>query len=343
MKQLLNTLFITSEDIYLSVEGENVLANREKTVIARYPLHTLQTIISFSYPGASPALMGACAKRNIALAFCTPNGRFLARVCGESSGNVLLRREQYRIADDNRRSCEIARCMIFGKLRNGAASIRRTCRDHAPRVEGCGLEATAEKIQALLPQLMEQTDLDALRGVEGVGAAEYFGVFDHLILNRKEDFFFRGRNRRPPLDRVNAMLSFAYSLLAHDCAGALESVGLDCYVGFLHRDRPGRQSLALDLMEELRPCMADRFVLTLVNNRMIRPEDFQVQDSGAVLLSDEGRKKFLKAWQERKRDALVHPYLNEKLSWGMIPYIQALLLARYIRGDLDAYPPFLWK
>ncbi|MCI7727492.1 MAG: type I-C CRISPR-associated endonuclease Cas1c [Clostridiales bacterium] len=343
MKQLLNTLFVTSEDIYLSLEGENVLANRDREVIARYPLHTLQTIVSFSYSGASPALMGACAEKGIGLAFCTPRGRFLARVCGESSGNVLLRREQYRIADDSQRSCAIARTMIFGKLSNCAASVQRTLRDHALRVTDNGLEEAVRQIKELLPQALSVSELDTLRGLEGVGAAAYFGVFDHLLLNRKEDFFFHGRNRRPPLDRVNAMLSFAYSLLAHDCASALESVGLDAYVGFLHRDRPGRESLALDLMEELRPCMADRFVLTLVNNRMIRPEDFQVQDSGAVLLTDDGRKKFLKAWQERKRDTLTHPYLNEKMSWGLIPYVQALLLARYLRGDLDAYPPFLWK
>ena len=343
MKQLLNTLFVTSEDIYLSLEGENVLANRGGEVVARYPLHTLQTIVSFSYSGASPTLMGACAEKGIGLAFCSPRGKFLARICGESSGNVLLRREQYRIADDPHRSCAVARDMIFGKLSNSGASIQRTLRDHAPRVENCGLEEASRKIRELLPLILEITDMEALRGLEGVGATAYFGVFDHMLLNRKEDFFFRGRNRRPPLDRVNAMLSFAYSLLAHDCAGALESVGLDAYVGFLHRDRPGRESLALDLMEELRPCMADRFVLTLVNNRMIRPEDFQTQDSGAVLLTDDGRKKFLKAWQERKRDALTHPYLNEKMRWGLIPYVQALLLARYLRGDLDAYPPFLWK
>lgn len=343
MKQLLNTLFVTSEDIYLSLEGENVLANRDREVVARYPLHTLQTIVSFSYSGASPALMGACAEKRIGLAFCTPRGKFLARVCGESNGNVLLRRKQYRIADDPRQSCTVARYMIFGKLSNSAASIQRTLRDHAPRVENCGLEEAAGQIRKLLPQVLEVPDMEALRGLEGVGAAAYFGVFDHMLLNRKGDFFFRRRSRRPPLDRVNAMLSFAYSLLAHDCASALESVGLDPYVGFLHRDRPGRESLALDLMEELRPCMADRFVLTLVNNRMVRSEDFQAQDSGAVLLTDEGRKKFLKAWQERKRDTLTHPYLNEKMSWGLIPYVQALLLARYLRGDLDAYPPFLWK
>lgn len=343
MKQLLNTLFVTSEDVYLSLEGENVLANRDKEVVARYPLHTLQSIVSFSYAGASPALMGVCAEKGIGLAFCTPRGRFLARVCGENNGNVLLRREQYRISDDERRSCAIARNMIFGKLANSAGVIQRTLRDHGSRVTDCGLEAAAGTIRGLQRQVLEQTELEALRGLEGVGASAYFGVFDHLLLSRKEAFFFHGRNRRPPLDRVNAMLSFAYSLLTHDCASALEGVGLDSYVGFLHRDRPGRESLALDLMEELRPSMADRFVLTLVNNRVIKPEDFQTQESGAVLLTEEGRKKFLKAWQERKRDTLTHPYLNEKMSWGMIPYVQALLLSRHLRGDLDEYPPFLWK
>lgn len=343
MKQLLNTLFVTSEDIYLSLDGENVVANRDRQVAARYPLHTLQNIVSFSYSGASPALMGACAEKGIGLAFCTPRGRFLARVCGENTGNVLLRREQYRAADDPGKSCRIARNMIFGKLHNTRWSIGRTLRDHGMRVDKEALSHTGRELQDLLPQVSASETPDTLRGLEGVGAAAYFGVFDEMILSRKEEFFFHGRSRRPPLDRVNAMLSFSYSLLSHDCASALESVGLDAYVGFLHTDRPGRASLALDLMEELRPCMADRFVLTLINNRMIKPEDFQTQESGAVLLTDNGRRAFLKAWQEKKRESLTHPFLGEKLAWGMIPYIQALLLARYLRGDLDAYPPFLWK
>ena len=343
MKQLLNTLFVTSEDIYLSLEGENVLANRDKQVLARYPLHTLQNIVSFSYSGASPALMGACAEKGIGLAFCSPRGRFLARVCGENTGNVLLRREQYRVADDPEKSCRIARNMIFGKLHNARWSVERTIRDHGLRVDKEALSRASQELQNLLPQVLEAENPDSLRGLEGVGAAAYFGVYDEMILSRKADFFFRGRNRRPPLDRVNALLSFAYSLLAHDCASALESVGLDAYVGFLHTDRPGRTSLALDLMEELRPCMAERFVLTLINNRMLKAEDFQVQDSGAVLLTEDGRRAFLKAWQEKKRETLTHPFLGEKLAWGMIPYVQALLLARYLRGDLDAYPPFLWK
>lgn len=343
MKHLLNTLYILSEDIYLSLDGENVMANRDKQVVARYPLHTLQNIVSFSYSGASPALMGACAKRQIGFAFCTPRGRFLARVCGEGNGNVLLRRSQYRIADDPALSCQISRTMIFGKLFNARWSIERTRRDHGMRLDGEKLAAASRQIYGLLPQVRDTATLEELRGLEGVGAAAYFGVLDEMILGDKEVFFFRGRSRRPPLDAVNAMLSFAYSLLAHDCASALESVGLDSYVGFLHRDRPGRTSLALDLMEELRPCMADRFVLTLINNRQVKASDLLPMESGAVLLTEDGRKAFLKNWQEKKKEVLTHPYLGEKLPWGMIPYIQALLLARYLRGDLDAYPPFLWK
>lgn len=343
MRQLLNTLFVTSEDIYLSLDGENVVANRDGQAVARYPLHTLQGIICFSYSGASPALMGACAGRGIALSFCTPNGRFLARVSGENNGNVLLRRQQYRIADDPTQSCALARSMIFGKLYNSRWSIERTCRDHALRVDGDKLRGVCAQLHGLLPAVAEETSLDSLRGLEGTGASAYFGVFDELILGNKDVFFFRGRSRRPPLDCLNAALSFAYALLSHDCAAALENAGLDAYVGFLHRDRPGRSSLALDLMEEMRPCMADRFVLTLVNNRSLSEKDFTRQDNGAVLLNDAGRKEFLKCWQERKRDTITHPYLGEKIPWGLVPYVQALLLARYIRGDTDAYPPFLWK
>ena len=343
MKRLLNTLYITSEDVYLSLKGENVLASRDGEILARYPLHTLDSIITFSYSGASTALMGACAEKGICLSFCTPRGKFLARVCGKSQGNVLLRREQYRIADDLKHSCCISRNMIFGKIYNSRWSIERTKRDHGLRLNTDALLCASNELRNLLPLVSEAVNQEALRGFEGAGATAYFGVFDEMILRDKEFFFFHGRNRRPPLDSVNAMLSFAYSLLSNICTSALESVGLDSYVGFLHRDRPGRTSLALDLMEELRPCMADRFVITLINNRMIHPKHFQMEDSGAILLTEEGRRIFLKAWQEKKHDILTHPYLGEKLPWGLIPYIQATLLARHIRGDLDEYPPFLWK
>ena len=343
MKHLLNTLFVTSEDIYLSLDGENVVANRDRQEIARYPLHTLSGIISFSYPGASPALMGACAKRDVSLAFCTPRGRFLARVTGESSGNVLLRRMQYRVADDPGPCCRMARNMIFGKVYNARWSIERTRRDHGLRVDGDRLSEASGHLKELLPQITEETSLFHLQGLEGAAATVYFGVFDQLVLGEKPLFSFSRRSRRPPLDPTNALLSFAYSLLAHDCASALESIGLDSYVGFLHRDRPGRTSLALDLMEELRPCMADRFILTLINNRIVKKQDFDIRENGAVFLNESGRRTFLKHWQERKKEQLTHPYLQEKMPWGLVPYMQALLLARVLRGDLDAYPPFLWK
>ena len=317
MRQLLNTLFVTSEDIYLSLDGENVVASREHQEAARYPLHTLSGIVSFSYPGASPALMGACAERGISLAFCTPRGRFLARIAGSS--------------------------MIFGKVYNARWSIERTRRDHGLRLDSASLTASASHLKELLPQIAAAASLEHLRGLEGAGATLYFGQFDQLILGEKPLFSYQSRSRRPPRDPVNALLSFVYSLLSHDCASALESVGLDSYVGFLHRDRPGRASLALDLMEELRPCMADRFVLTLINNRIVGRQDFDFLENGAVFLSDSGRRAVLKRWQERKKESLTHPYLQEKLSWGLVPYLQALLLARCLRGDLDAYPPFLWK
>lgn len=343
MRQLLNTLFVTSEDIYLSLDGENVVANRDRQELARYPLHTLAGIVSFSYAGASPALMGACAKREVSLAFCTPRGRFLARVTGEASGNVLLRRTQYRIADDPGPCCRLARNMVFGKVYNARWSLERTRRDHGLRVDGQRLADASAQLRQLLPQIRSETALDSLRGLEGAAATVYFGVLDQLILGEKPLFSFQGRSRRPPMDPINALLSFAYSLLANDCAAALESVGLDSYVGFLHRDRPGRVSLALDLMEELRPCMADRFVLTLVNNRVVGEGDFDRRENGAVFLNDAGRRTFLNHWQQRKRETLTHPYLREKVSWGLIPYVQALLLARHLRGDLEEYPPFLWK
>ena len=343
MKQLLNTLFVTSEDILLGLDGENVVARRKESAVARYPLHTLQSIISFSYIGATPALMNACAERDIGLSFCTPRGKFLARVSGLHNGNVLLRREQYRIADDLERSCAIARNMITGKLFNCRWSLQRTIRDYRERIPKELFDSSIAIIVKQMENAAGEEKLDSLRGIEGVGSSAYYSVFDHMILRDKEHFFFHGRNRRPPLDNVNALLSFVYVLLANDCASALESVGLDSYVGFLHRDRPGRNSLALDLMEELRPCIADRFVLKLINNRVLQADDFDKTESRAVIISDDGRKRLLRAWQERKKMVITHPYLEEKTTWGMVPYVQSLLLARTIRGDLDGYPPFLWK
>lgn len=343
MRKFLNTLFVLSEDSYLALEGETVVVLAEEEKKGQFPLHTLENILCFSYKGASPALMGKCARDGVNLCFLTPGGRFLARTCGESSGNVLLRRTQYRMADDELQSCRVARNFLFGKVYNSRWSIERTRRDHALRVDDEKLSRASSLLADSLSSFLEETDLNSLRGLEGQTAAVYFDAFDELILNQRETFAFTGRSRRPPLDPVNALLSFAYTMLANVCAGALESVGLDAYVGFLHRDRPGRASLALDLMEELRAVFADRFVLTLINNREVRPEHIDRQPGGAVWLTDEGRKIFLTSWQKRLAEQITHPYLKEKIAWGLVPYVQALLLARYLRGDLDGYPPFLWK
>lgn len=343
MRKLLNTLYITSEDLFLSYSNGNVVVNRGEAVTARFPLLNLEGIITFSYAGATPALMGECAKRGIQLTFMTPNGRFLARVNGMSQGNVILRREQYRIADSDARSCTIARNMITGKAYNSRWVLERALRDHALRIDQQAVSAASSQIQQLIQLIRCAEGLDSLRGLEGEAAAAYFGVFDELILSQKVDFIFDGRNRKPPQDNVNAMLSFAYTLLANDCAAALETVGLDAFVGLLHQDRPGRKSLALDLEEELRAPFTDRLVLTLINNRIIQDKHFDRQESGTVLLNDNGRKLFLKHWQEKKRDEITHPFLKEKLPWGLVPYVQSLLLARCIRGDVDEYPPFLWK
>ncbi len=343
MRKMLNTLFITSEDAYLALENENVVVLRGEEKMGQYPLTILENIVSFSYKGASPALMGTCAARDIHLCFLTPNGRFLARVCGQSRGNVLLRKEQYRVSDDSAQSCMVARNMIFGKIFNSRWGLERMLRDHAMRADLPSLSAASAQLQNRLEGVRQIDDLDALRGAEGLASAAYFGVFDQMILNQKDVFHFDGRNRRPPRDRVNAALSMTYTLLAHDCASALESVGLDAYVGFMHRDRPGRASLALDLTEELRAPLADRFVLTLINTRVLQQKHFKTQADGAVWLTDDRRKALLSAWQSRKKVEITHPFLKEKMAWGLVPYVQALLLARTLRGDLDGYPPFLWK
>ena len=343
MRKLLNTLFVSTENAYASLDGENIVLSVEQKEIGRFPLHIMENIILFTYAGASPALMGKCARNGINMVFLSPQGRFQCRICGENNGNVLLRREQYRIADDKERSATIARNFIFGKVNNSRHVLNRMRRDHAERIDIETFVAASEHLKETMWKIYEATDLDTIRGLEGAAATVYFNRMDDMILRNKKTFFFKGRNRRPPLDNVNALLSLVYTMLASDCAAALESVGLDSYVGFMHQDRPGRASLALDLMEELRPCIADRFVLTLINNRTVVSSDFVVQENGAVLLTGEARKKVQKAWQMHKQECIVHPYLKEKIMWGLVPYAQALLLARYIRGDSDGYPPFLWK
>lgn len=343
MRKLLNTLYVMTESCYLTLDGENIVVLDGEKIIGRFPLHTLENIICFSYKGASPALMGACAERKIGMSFFSPRGKFLARATGKEYGNVLLRKEQYRISDKEECSISYAKNMITGKIFNSRWCIERTLRDHAYRVDAEKLRRVSRELYEKLAKLEMASGLDELRGIEGKAAEQYFSVFNDLILNQKEDFFFQTRNRRPPLDNVNAILSFAYTILAGDCANALESVGLDPYVGFMHGDRPGRISLALDLMEELRPILGDRFVLTLINTKAVQTEHFEKQKDNAVLLNDKGRKVFFNAWQNHKKEKITHPFLKEKIEWGLVPYVQAILLARTIRGDLEEYPPFLWK
>ncbi|MCM1537670.1 MAG: type I-C CRISPR-associated endonuclease Cas1c [bacterium] len=343
MRKLLNTLYVMTESCYVTLDGENIVIQDGEKTLGRFPLHTLENIICFTYKGASPALMGACAERKIGMSFFSPRGAFLARAVGKEYGNVLLRKEQYRISDQEDRSIRYARNMIFGKLFNCRWSIERTLRDHAYRVDAEKLKRVSDVLYGMLPQIDGALHAEELRGMEGKAAEQYFSVWNELILNQKEDFVFTARSRRPPRDRINALLSFAYTILAGDCANALSGVGLDPYVGFLHGDRPGRRSLALDLMEELRPVLADRLILTLINTKVIRAAHFEEQKDGAVLLNEEGRKAFFGAWQNHKRETITHPYLKEKMEWGLVPYVQALLLARTIRGDVEEYPPFLWK
>lgn len=343
MKRLLNTLYITSGNRYLSLDGENVVVLEEQQEIGRISLHNLQAIVTFGYTGASPALMGVCAQRNIELSFMSGNGRFLARVTGEVKGNVTLRKQQYRVSDDREKSIKIARNFILGKVYNSRWVLERAGRDYAMRLDAELIRKKSLYLAQSMKNIRMCENNEELLGLEGEAASVYFSVFDELILQQKKDFYFHGRNKRPPLDNVNAMLSFAYSLLASMCGSALESVGLDPYVGFFHTDRPGRMSLALDLMEEFRSIMADRFVLTLINKRIMKSDHFMKKENGAVIMSDEGRKLFISAWQSKKQETITHPFLNEKIEWGMAPYVQSMLLARYLRGDIDEYPPFFWK
>ena len=343
MKKLLNTLYITNPDYYLSLDGLNIVVNEKNNEIGRIPLHNLESIITFGYAGVSPALMGECAKNNISLSFLSYSGKFLAGIHGTVKGNVILRKEQYRISEDIRRSTNVAKNFITGKIFNSKWIIERAIRDYPLRLDVEKIKKKSQFLSNSLKMIRNINGLEELRGIEGEAASVYFSVFDDLILQQKDAFIFKNRNKRPPLDYVNAMLSFSYSLLASMCASALETVGLDPYVGFLHRDRPGRISLALDLMEELRAVYADRFVLTMINKKIINESDFIKRENESVIMTDEGRKEFLKQWQNKKQEVIKHPFLDEKVEWGMIPYVQALLLARYIRNDLDEYPPFLWK
>lgn len=343
MKKILNTLYVTNEKAYLALDGENVVIQENGNILGRLPIHTIDSIVVFGYVGASPALMGKCADLNKSLVFLKPSGKFFAKVTGKSYGNILLRREQYRICDDKERSLDISKNIISAKILNSNAVVNRTLRDHGLRIDNEKFNNVSKQLKKGAELAYDCSNFDSLRGIEGECATGYFSVFDDMILQQKEDFFYKSRSRRPPMDNVNALLSFTYSLLTSMCVSALETVGLDPYAGFFHTERPGRCSLALDLVEEFRAALADRFVLTLINRKMISYKDFVEKESGGIILKDESRKKYLAAWQNRKKEIITHPFLQEKVEWGMLPYIQAMLLSKYIRGDIDGYPPFIWK
>ena len=340
MRKLLNTLYVTTPEAYLSKDGMNVVITVKQQEAFRIPIINIEGIVTFGYMGASPGVMKLCADNGVSLTFLSPNGRFVSRVQGTTMGNVLLRRAQYRVSDDEHWSLHIAQIFVAGKIQNYRNVLRRYIRDYGENTDvwNAAKDLDLEKRDAL-----RSKDKAELMGIEGRAANRYFSVFSHLILQQKADFSFTGRNRRPPKDAVNAMLSLAYTLLASDTAAALETVGLDPYVGFFHSLRPGRTSLALDVMEEMRAYLGDRFVLSLINKRQVAANDFIYQGEKGVVLTDKGRRTFLTAWQNRKKETIIHPYLNEKVPIGLLPYVQAMLLARYVRNDIDDYPVFLFK
>jgi len=335
MKRFQNTLFITTQDSYLSKDGECVAIHQEGSLRGKIPVHTLGSLMLFGQVSCSPFLLGHCAENGVTVTWLTEYGKFLASMHGLTSGNVLLRRAQYRMADNEKQSAAMARAFCIGKIYNCRTILRRSARERPD----ADLDDACMRLSDCLRRLHSDLTLDVARGIEGEAANVYFGVFHKLILN--PEFPFSGRNRRPPLDAVNCLLSFLYTVLVHDVRSALESVGLDPAVGFLHRDRPGRPSLALDLMEEFRPYLVDRLVCTMINKGQIKAGDFNYTESGAVVLKDDARKTVLQLWQERKRDDVVHPYMNERFPVGLLWHVAARLLASHVRGDLDAYPPFV--
>ena len=346
MRRHLNTLYVTTAGAWLHKDGENVVVEVDGEERGRAPVHLLGGIVCFGAVGMTPALMGHCAARGVCVSMLSRSGRFLARVEGQTSGNVLLRRAQYRATDDGVATAKLAGHMVTGKLLNQRTVVRRALRDHGPTTPPDGrdrLSMCERRLTDAARRSARTAGTDAVRGIEGEAARVYYAVFDDLIRDENGAFVFSCRSRRPPLDPVNALLSFLYTLLVHDCRSALETVGLDPAVGYLHRERPGRPSLALDLMEELRPVLADRLVLSLINRRQVRARDFETSVSGAVTMRDDARKSVLVAYQDRKKDEILHPFLKEKTTLGLVPFVQASLLARHLRGELDAYPPFLWR
>ena len=343
MKKLLNVLYVTSPDSYLSKDGENVVISVDNEKKLQLPVHTLEGIVCFGYTGASPSLMHMCSEKGVGLSFHNEYGKFLARVNGPVQGNVLLRKKQYMSTYDESFVLLTAKNFIIAKILNSRNVLQRALRDYKNEINFDKVQNVTDRLQRSIKDIEEVDNLDSLRGMEGDAAKWYFSVFDELILHQKEDFYMNSRNKRPPKDNTNALLSFLYTMLAHDVQSALESVGLDPCVGYLHQDRPGRPSLALDLMEELRPVLADRLALSLINRKQINKKGFTTKENGAVLMDKDTRNEVLQSWHKRKQEEIVHPFLKEKMQFGLIPYAQSLILARFLRGDIETYPPFIWK
>lgn len=341
MKKLLNTLYLTTPDLYLSKDGEDFVIKKDNKLIKRYPHHIFSAITAFTWMGASPAAIKLCVENNILLSFHMPQGQFCGRIIGKTNGNVLLRREQYRIADNPKKSLTFAKHHILAKVNNSYKYLIRFQKDHKNVIDNTHFDIAKHDLKTILKNIQKTKDNEQLRGLEGLAATIYFSCLNNCILANKDDFYFYERNKRPPHDYVNALLSFGYSLLANECQSALESVGLDSYVGFLHTDRPGRASLALDLMEEFRSYLVDRFVLSLINNRQLNKKHFFTQENGSILLTDDAKRIFLDQWQKRKHDEVLHPFTHEYVPIMLLPYVQAQLLTKTIRGELESYPPFL--
>ena len=342
MRKMLNVLYVTNPDAYLTKDGENLVVRLDKEEVFRIPIHYLEGIVTFGHLGASPALLGACVNNDITVSYLTPYGKHLATVNGLPNGNVLLRRKQYRLADDMSESTFIAKAFLIGKLAGSRRVLSRFISDYNNNSDVERIDQACKVLTRNIGKMEKCNDLDTLRGFEGESARCYFSVFDMLILHQKDNFHMNERKRRPPTDNVNALLSFIYTILLHETKSALLTVGLDPYVGFLHRDRPGRLGLALDLMEEFRPYLADRLALTLINRQQINGKDFIKKESGGVVMNDKARKALLDTWQKRKIEEITHPFLGERIQIGLLPYAQALLLARWLRGDISKYPPFIW-
>lgn len=344
MKKYLNTLFLSTQGAYVYHEGEAIVIRIENEEKMRIPIHMIDGIMCFGNLAISSHLLGLCGERGVSVSLLTEHGRFLARVMTGVSGNVILRREQFRKADNPMFRLGLAKCFVLAKIANSRVVLQRAARDHGDaKGDWAILNAMVVKMSVFLEAARHENDLNALRGIEGESAKIYFDVFDNAITAQKEDFFFHGRSRRPPMDNMNALLSFIYMMMVHDAESALESVGLDPQVGYLHAERPGRPSLALDLIEEFRPFLADRLALSLVNLRQIQASGFKQTESGGIIMDDDTRKAVIKAYQKRKQEEITHPFIEESVPTGLLFYVQALLLARYFRGDLDGYPPFFWR